>query len=277
VEICGYTQAEHQGYFERLALKLALYIEKKISYLVIPKSGFTPGIHQIEQNIMALLKEMPVSPNEFPDKAVNNPDIKPITYWANLDNIKEELLPLVKKYGRMPLDQEFRIERKTALVGGIYKYYESPFELSKLLGVNCRYKPKGFYNEANAVNEYKMLCEHHGKFLSLQELQKLKAFGVAGYIRKNGGFEVIRAKTNLTFPRRRILNKYYDLAKAAEEYKALCMINCKFLSSKNLANLGARALATFIEKNGGYYLIRDISGLDFPNPGSKHLKKGIQT
>jgi len=264
IEICGYDEKEHPEYFERLQKKKKLYADLKLSYLLILKKTFNANIVKIEKNLVELLQEVPLVQTDLFIAPINNSNIKPASYWADLNNIKKELFPLVKKYGRMPLDHEMRTEKKGSLISAIYRLYGSTYELSKILNIKCLYKPKGYYTQQNSIMEYTELCVEHNKFLSLQELHKIKAYGLAGYIRKNGGYFKIRALMNLTFPIRKISNNHYSFEKAAMEYKQLCLEKGGFISSKGLGSLGAGALATYIQRHGGYYVIRKVTNLNFP-------------
>jgi hypothetical protein len=256
IEICGYDPKEHPVYFSRLEKKIALYQQLRLPYLLITKKTFNTGIQNTAESLLALLAASNLLPPNLIENTEDNYAIMPLAYWSNLDHIKKELLPLCEKYGRMPTDQEFRKEKKHALVNGIYRYYGSYYRLAGLLGIKVLYKPKGYYTQENAVAEYRQLCTEHQKHLSLAELQKLKAYGLAGYISKNGGFFPIRSLGGLNYPQRKIPSGFYTPEKALQEYSGLCSAAGKYLTAKETRAVTG-ALATYIEKNGGYPEIRE--------------------
>jgi hypothetical protein len=170
---------------------------------------------------------------------------------------------LVKKYGRIPFDRELRAEGKSALIHGIYRYHGSFFELGKKLNIKVMYKPKGYYTKENAVAEYKKLCLDANCYISLSDLQKNKYFGLAGYIAKHGGFCKFRKLTNLNFSLLSLPNGYYSGERALFEYKELCLKRKRYISSKELMAMKAGFLAQYIQKNGGYHVIRKKLGLNY--------------
>jgi hypothetical protein len=262
IEICGYDKKEHPDYFKRLLSKKRLYQRLNLKCIVILKGFFKNKFDVIEKETLEIVSDLRLSGSMVNTK-INN-DIIPTNYWKDLKNVERELLPLVKKYGRIPFDRELRKEKKSPLIHGVYKYHGSFYEVAKKLNLKIRYKPKGFYTEENAVNEYKQLCIKHGRFLTLQELQQMRYFGLLGYISKTGGFYKIRKLTNLTYKQKQLPKGYYTPDKAMLEYKQLCTEKGRFISANELLRMQRGSLAGYIVKNGGYYIIRQKTGLNFP-------------
>lgn len=197
IEICGYDEKEHTAYFRSFSQKVKLYKKLRLKYVVIPKKFFKKKFSKIEKDVLDLISKF--LPSGLPASTNVHNDIIPVNYWKSLKNIEKELRSLVEKYGRMPLDRELRQERKAPLVHGIYRYHGSIYEVGKKLKIIVKYKPKGFYTEENAVNEYTQLCIKHRRFLRLKDLQDMRYYGLAGYIAKNGGYNIIRKKTGLGY------------------------------------------------------------------------------
>lgn len=206
--------------------------------------------------------------NQCSNSDIEN-NIRPVNYWSDLENIKKELLPLVAKYGRMPLDSEFRKERKLSLINGIYKYHESYFELGKKLGVKVRYKPKQHYSFKNTIAEYSELSTESGRYLTQNDLKRLGLHGLINNIAKYNGIFKIRAHCNLGFKQSAKPYGYYTLDKALAEYKALCIQKEDYLKRKELISSGLIMLAGFIQRNGGYAEFRTLTGLGL---GKKTLR-----
>lgn len=235
IEIAGYDEIEHPEYHRRLKAKLEVYKILKLKYIVIPKNTFGLCISRIESTVIEILKSIfhkLLRPNPKPANWAN---IIPVTHWADIENVKTELMPLVEKYGRMPLDKELRKENKTPLIYGIYRFHGSLYELGKSINIPVLYKPKGHYTERNAIEEYKHLSIKAGYFLSQKHLQQKRYYGLAGYISKHGGYHNIRKLTGLLFTSKRLPYGYYTYEKAQEEYKKLCLEAGKFLSSKEFS------------------------------------------
>ena len=262
IEICGYDKKEHPHYFQRLASKKRLYKRLNLKYIVISKDFFLKKFDTIEKETLKIVSGLQTS-RPIINKIVNN-DIIPSHYWKDLKNVKRELIPLVKKYKRIPLDRELRKERKSSLITGVYKYHGFFYEVAQKLKLKIKYKPKGFYNEENSVNEYRQLCLKHKRFLTLQDLQHMQRYGVAGYISKNGGFYKIRRLTNLPYAQMQLPKGYYTPNKAISEYKQQCLAKDGFISYRGLVKMGKASLAAYISTSGGFYIIRRRTGLKFP-------------
>jgi hypothetical protein len=263
IEICGYDPKEHPDYFERLELKKAFYEKWNLTYRIITKNFFYRGFDTIEKDVLAIALE--AFPNPTRKNVLTNNDIIPCHYWKDLKNVKKELLPLVKRYGRIPFDRELRKERKTSLIHGVYKYHGTFYEVAQKLNLKIMHKPKGFYTRENAIKEYRQLCVEYKRFLTQNELQQMHYFGLLGFIAKMGGLLKFRPLTGLNYKKPFLPKGYYTPDKAIEEYKQLCIEKSRFISSKELMRMQRGSLAAYIQRNGGYYEIRKKTGLNFPS------------
>jgi hypothetical protein len=109
VEICGYNEKEHDKYWGRLQKKIELYKELQLSYLLIPKKIFNTNSAKVESKVLEYLRKIHCVDKRSFNSPINEQDIKPVSYWSDINNIKKELFPLVEKYGRMPFDKELRM------------------------------------------------------------------------------------------------------------------------------------------------------------------------
>jgi hypothetical protein len=108
--------------------------------------------------------------NQVDKKRFAQRKISPIEHWSNIENIEKELLPFVKKYGRMPKDSELRKEKKSALIGAIYRKFGNYYNLALLMNIPVSSKPKYFYTPETILQMYKSICIQNGKFLTHSEL-----------------------------------------------------------------------------------------------------------
>jgi hypothetical protein len=77
---------------------------------------------------------------------------KPKGYWENFDNVKDEILPLIVKYGRFPSNKEMTIEGRSSLARFIGKYHGGILEVAKRLNVPT-YDEQIGRNKKNTWNE----------------------------------------------------------------------------------------------------------------------------
>jgi hypothetical protein len=197
IEIAGYTKKANSKYHDNLQSKIKLYTALKKDYIIIPKETFTKRINEIEKCILLKLDRILPVKSLIKNESI---DIRPLVYWADIENIKKELFPLVEKYGRMPLDAELRKEKKSSLITGIYKYHGSYYELGKKLNIPVLNKPKGYHTYENSICIYKELCAKHQRYLTIKELKQMKLHGVIKAIQKNGGIYAKKQDCALKFP-----------------------------------------------------------------------------
>ncbi|WP_346317383.1 hypothetical protein [Chitinophaga sp. YIM B06452] len=261
IEIAGFSKEEHPLYYKNLEKKIKLYADLKKDYLIIYKETFTKGIEQIEKNVLAKLNcILPVK--QSIDSCVSSIDIKPAVFWADIENIKRELLPLVDKYGRMPLDIELRREKKAGLIGGIYKYHGNFYELGKVLNIPVLNKPKGYFTYEKALCTYTELSKEQGRYLTLKELAKMKLYGIISIIQKNGGIYAAKTACNLKFAHERRPYRIFDIDEAVAEYTRLSMEKGGFMKEREIKACNG-TLANYIQTHGGYYKIQKLTKLSF--------------
>jgi hypothetical protein len=128
IEIAGYYRKDDDTYMRNLNRKIHLYKELKKDHIVIPQKVFLQRINKIEDEVLSILSRI-MSLKTKINRVDNEVNIMPRLYWTNLKNIKKELQPLIKEYGRMPKSSELTAHKKHGLIGAINKYHGSLFEL----------------------------------------------------------------------------------------------------------------------------------------------------
>ncbi|HWK02189.1 MAG TPA: hypothetical protein VNS58_01070 [Puia sp.] len=277
IEIVGFDRKGHPQYFLNLDKKIALYRQHGYDYLVFEKQVFTKNMINVEQRILAMLGDLALCTDKRRSSAVNvATDIRPSVYWVGLENIKKELQPLISKYGgRMPLDAELRKEKKSGLIGAIYRYHGSFFELGKKMNVPVLNKPKGLYSGDKALATYKEACLSQGRYLTYKDLLKEGLYGLITEIsKKQGGIFKFRQKCSLNSPQTRTEYRAWPIEKVVQEYRELCERKRRFLTKKELLAMGAAPLVNAIGRNRGIYKIRERTGLNLPH---KVLPPGYYT
>ena len=260
IEITGYTQ-KNTAYFHRLQKKIDLYQALNKDYLIIPKAVFLTRIPEIEKNILSVLS--PILPvTSVTD--ITGIDIRPVSYWSDIENIKKELFQLVEKYGRMPLDRELRNEKKAGLTRGIYTYHENLYQLGKKINVLVLNRPKGFFTYERAISLYTRLCLKQKRHLSVTELAKMKQYGILSAIqRKGGGIYTLRTACCLEFHNLDRPSRIKDIHEAISEYAKLCITKGRFLLEKELKAVN-NTLLNYIKTHGGLYKVQEQTKLPFP-------------
>jgi hypothetical protein len=282
IEVVGYTSKENPDYFISLNKKLSLYKKLKKKVILIQKHVFSKRKSEIEKSVLAKLGKLVLcKQKQRKDYRIENiMDYKPFAFWHPLINIEKFLIPLIDKYGRMPTDKEFRKERAGGLVSAIYKFHDSPYELGKKLGVTVLNKPKGYYSWGNSVDAYKQLCSKYHKNLTTKELNNLGYHGIVKVAQKKGGMSKFREICNLNYAPIRKPYGLYTLVKIVRQYKRECKKQKKFLIKKELNNLGLSDLASAIDRNGGFYKIRELTSLNYEHyivpPGTYVLNEIVE-
>ena len=89
---------------------------------------------------------------------------KPPGYWKDISNIKREIEPLLKKYGRFPSTKEMTRDIGSSLPKYIMLYHGGIIELSKKLGIptydeSIGRRHQGTWNKELVVEKFKKLLE----------------------------------------------------------------------------------------------------------------------
>jgi|GEM_PF-1417211 len=261
IEIVGFLKKDHPSYYNNLEKKIKLYTELKKDYLIISKEKFTGSIERTEKNIISELNRI-LPAKQFADGNAQSVDIRPLVYWADIENIKRELLPLVEKYGRMPMDAEMRREKKAGLIGGIYKYHGNFNALGKVLNIPVLNKPKGYFTYEKALRIYKELSIEQGRYPTLKELAQMKLHGIIRIISKNGGIFAVKKACNQKFANEQRPCRIRDIDEAVAEYGKLSIEKGRFVKGKELGASNG-TLANYIKTHGGYYEIQKLTKLSF--------------
>lgn len=119
--------------------------------------------------------------------------IKPQRYWQDIENIKEELKPIIKKYGFIPSRALLMKEGKRDIVSAVDTYKGSFKNIAKLVGVD--YKPakktnRHWLTEENIKKELAEIIKKSGRFPTASDLRILKKHGLLkGILNIYGSFQ----------------------------------------------------------------------------------------
>ena len=112
-------------------------------------------------------------------------DKKSPGYSANPDNLKKELLPLIKKYGKIPSINILREIGRNDIEGAIISIYGSYRAVAKAMSIdyNNYQKPQRFWQDIkNIEEELKPVIEKYGYIPGKSELKKIGKEGVVAAI-----------------------------------------------------------------------------------------------
>lgn len=112
-------------------------------------------------------------------------DKKSPGYWANPDNMKKELLPLIKQYGKIPSISILREIGRNDIEGAIISIYGSYRTVAKAIGVDYDnyQKPQRFWQDIKNIEaELKPVIEKYGYIPGKSVLKKIGKEGVVAAI-----------------------------------------------------------------------------------------------
>lgn len=164
--------------------------------------------------------------------------IKPQRYWQNIDNIKEELEPIIKKYGFIPSRAELMRIGKRGIVAAIDTYKGSLKSIAKSLGVEYlpAKKTNGHWlTNENIKNELQKITTQLGKFPTAADLRKYKLHGLLkGILINYGNFRNAAKEFGLDIPQNKPKGYWKILSNVINElepfYRKYGKIpSCKFL------------------------------------------------
>jgi len=273
IEIAGYYRKGCDAYSIKMEKKIQLYKRLKKKYIILQKEIFCQRIELVERDVLALLDK-----NRFRLNASKNHEdccIKPSTYWANFKNVNKALLPIIKKYDRMPTHKELYKNNLSGLAHAIYKYHGSLFNVAQQLKLKSRQISRNYYSKEKTIADYKTICLLNNKYLTGEELYALNFRALAQAIIKYGGYEAIRQECDLGYLLYRVRIPMCTHEEIIEEYKSICEKHGRFLTRKNLVDHGFSRLAGYLNRHGlGINAARQKTGLNFDTP---YLSRGHYT
>ncbi|MFH0985928.1 MAG: DEAD/DEAH box helicase family protein [Candidatus Omnitrophota bacterium] len=118
-------------------------------------------------------------------------------YWEKWDNVKKALLPICKKYERLPT----KVELQKLKLSGVNRYFQKNGGVSaiaKRLGFASAFKPKGYWNTwLNVEREILLVSKGLKKMPSNSTLLELGRSDLINTIRKWGGQHEVAKKLGL--------------------------------------------------------------------------------
>jgi hypothetical protein len=186
VLMADYRIGNHKGrykqYVDRYVKKRAAYKSAKMEMIeVFPDELIDRS--KLEKKLYAIASKAE-APRPFLLKDFTNIiffDKKSPGYWANPDNLKKELLPLIKQYGKIPSINILREIGRNDIEGAIISIYGSYRAVAKDIGVdyNNYQKPQRFWQDIkNIEEELKPVIEKYGYIPAKSELKKIGKEGV---------------------------------------------------------------------------------------------------
>lgn len=115
-------------------------------------------------------------------------------YWDDFGNLRKELLPIVKKIGRMPSGAYLRSIDKKGLESAIYKW-GGFYEVAKKLKYEVKQKPVGYWDKwANLRDEIVPICKKLGEMPSRAYLMSIGRHDLKHAIDRWGGVLKVKKK-----------------------------------------------------------------------------------
>lgn len=184
-------------------------------------------------------------------------------FWTD-ERVLKTCRGLVRKYGDLPgqaeltklarEDKRFRgLPTGVGRFGGLRKVRDS-------LGLEQRAKEDHYWTKKNTEEEARAVVEGLGYLPTQKELTKMGRADLASAIVKNFGFPRIRKKLGVERPR--VENNYWTEDTVLKECRKVIRQEGDLPSSNRLTELGFGALASQIQRQGGYNHIRELLGVE---------------
>lgn len=173
------------------------------------------------------------------------------TKYNSLDDILEELKPIVDEVGDMPTRKQLVQRKKSGILyalspyGGLKKAYE-------VLGINPKQK-KDYWNEENIIKEVKEILTKLGHIPTQKELKDMGRSDLLSAIDRNGGMELVYKLMNTPAKRKR---NYWNKETIIAELIEIINEIGEYPTQKKLLAMGRSDLATAIVRSGLSYEIR---------------------
>ena len=185
-------------------------------------------------------------------------EAKPGGYWDNRDNLKKEVLPFCKKYGRMPTPDELKQYDRLDLAAAISQK-TTYADLAKELGFETKTRKKGHWEKwANVKKELLPLCRKYGKMPTKEQLEKLGKSDLIAGIYYNWG-DLNKVAEKLGFKTSQKPGGHWDNWDNFEvEISPICKRIGKVPSWEYLRNMGRGDLAAALQRWGSHYVARKL-------------------
>lgn len=190
VLMADYRIVNHKGrykqYVDRYVKKLAAYNNAKMEIIeVFPDELIDRS--KLEKKLYVIANKAE-APRPFLLKDFTNIiffDKKSPGYWANPYNLKKELLPLIKQYGKIPSINILREIGRNDIEGAIISIYGSYRAVATAIGLdyNNYQKPQRYWQDIkNIEEELKPVIKKYGYIPGKSELKRIGKEGVVAAI-----------------------------------------------------------------------------------------------
>lgn len=178
----------------------------------IGRNDIEGAIVSIYGSYSAVAKAIGLNPSDYP---------KPQRFWQDIENLKKELNPIIKKYGYIPGKAELKRLGKEGVVAAIETYYKSFKEVATILGV--AYKPLKETNghwlsEENIKAELQIIVTNLRRFPTASDLRKYKKHGLLkGILSTYGNFRNAATKLGFKVPKNKPKGYWKSLSNVLTE------------------------------------------------------------
>jgi len=183
-------------------------------------------------------------------------------YWTKKRTL-EACAELVNDHGDLPSqNQLLRIIKKEEKYRGLSSAIGKFGGLRKVrdkLKLDQRAKPDNYWTKKNILKEAKSLVRELGYLPTSVQLYELDRADIAGAISSKYGFPKLRKDLGLELKR---LDNYWNEETVLDECKKIVKEQGELPKNSRLVELGHGALASQIQRNGGYFHYRELLGLD---------------
>jgi len=275
IEITGYFVKGDDTYMRNLKRKRRLYRKLKKRHIIIPQKVFLQKPHLIENEVLAIISN--IRGLKTKTKFINSDvSIMPKVYYTDPENIKKELWPFIREYGRMPRGIELKRLKRHGLLSAIGKYHGSLFELAKKWNIKIPTVPKGYYTTKRIMDEYNEASLSQGRALGENEVRSLGLIHLANAIVRTKCIKSLRKNLQRRYPGQIACRPpRYTIKKAVEDYTGLCEKEKRFLTLKEIHEKGFAGLESFIRvKKIGIFRLRKMTRLAY---SFKTLPRGYYT
>lgn len=173
IEVAGYERltasVRHRVYHDSLREKISLYKEHDLRVVVIYKEDFADVSFVIEK-LQDLVDQFGVSSPS--DLDIENA-IRPVTWWANWENVQSRLQPIIVKLGHFPTARELENAGESSLAHYIMALHGGFSEARRLCGAPVRQQAPGYFADWSKVEAmFLPVCEELGYFPSAKQIRK---------------------------------------------------------------------------------------------------------
>jgi len=186
--------------------------------------------------------------------------IKPQKYWQNIENLKKELMPIIKEYSYLP-SRAIMMERGMRnIIAAIEVYYNSFDDFAKLLKVE--YKPEkrtnGYWlNPQNIRLELESIIKTLGRFPSAKDIYNLKLSGlIKGILSVYGSLRNAAIQLELEIPNNKPKGYWKNLSNVLYELELLVLTLKRFPSYSEIEKNKSMLSYAIKHYHGGIVMVR---------------------